>query len=367
MFFGLFAISILASMFVIHFFLRAYWIGLVGLNSVFPDYDIDGGVYSKIYTEKILTILPKLEDSIKTVDELCSVIFSVAFTFLLIYSYLALFASAYLWIYNMLIAYIPQYILLIPVALFFLVLILQLIVGIISNLKVNHDNENLQTWNFKIVRFMSVMFYGPIYKYIMQVMMILGSNFKKKKYIVYLLLIFVLSGAVVAMVQMLNTNIPYLIDQKGYFDSTKVYSGYYKSENENNSFLLSPEIESDIIDVSVLKVFIPIFDNEKRMRTTVCAAFEEDKTNSKTIQRENRRKHNLDCYNAYNYVYLNGEEIKVDFIKYKHPKTDQFGILGYVELSKITKGKNTLEVKKDFGDDHTRAWTIPFYYIANND
>lgn len=67
-------------MFVIHF-LRAYWIGLVGLNSVFPDYSIEDSVYSKIYTEKILSILPKLEDSIKKVDELCSVIFSAAFTF----------------------------------------------------------------------------------------------------------------------------------------------------------------------------------------------------------------------------------------------------------------------------------------------
>lgn len=39
-FFGLFAISILISMFVIHFALRAYWVGLVGLNSVFPDYSV---------------------------------------------------------------------------------------------------------------------------------------------------------------------------------------------------------------------------------------------------------------------------------------------------------------------------------------
>ena len=41
-FFGLIAISILAAMFVIHFFLRAYWVGLVGFNSVFPDYSLKG-------------------------------------------------------------------------------------------------------------------------------------------------------------------------------------------------------------------------------------------------------------------------------------------------------------------------------------
>ncbi|MCH3883360.1 hypothetical protein [Tenacibaculum aquimarinum] len=111
---GLLAISILASMFLIHFFLRAYWIGLVGLNSVFPDYSIEDSAYSKIYTEKILGILPKLKDSIQKVDELCSVIFSVAFTLLLIYAYMSIFVSAYLLVYNLLSAYIPFYILLIP-------------------------------------------------------------------------------------------------------------------------------------------------------------------------------------------------------------------------------------------------------------
>jgi hypothetical protein len=113
-FLGLLAISILVSMFVIHFFLRAYWIGLVGLNSVFPDYGVEDSAYSKIYTEKILAILPKLKSSIQKVDELCSVIFSAAFTFLLSYAYMALSASIYLLIFNLLSDYISSRILLIP-------------------------------------------------------------------------------------------------------------------------------------------------------------------------------------------------------------------------------------------------------------
>jgi hypothetical protein len=37
---GLLAVSILIVIFIIHFILRAYWVGLVGLNSVFPDYSL---------------------------------------------------------------------------------------------------------------------------------------------------------------------------------------------------------------------------------------------------------------------------------------------------------------------------------------
>ncbi|WNW01461.1 hypothetical protein RRF68_10735 [Tenacibaculum sp. HL-MS23] len=111
--FGLLAVSMLAAMFVIHFVLRAYWIGLVGLNSVFPDYSIEDSVYSKIYTKKILEVLPKLKESIQKTDELCSVIFSAAFTLLFMYAYMSLFASVYLFVYNLLSKYIASYILLI--------------------------------------------------------------------------------------------------------------------------------------------------------------------------------------------------------------------------------------------------------------
>ena len=56
-------------------------------------------------------------DSIKKVDDLCSVIFSAAFTFLIMYVYTGLLASVYLLVFNLLSKYIPSYILLIPLGL----------------------------------------------------------------------------------------------------------------------------------------------------------------------------------------------------------------------------------------------------------
>jgi hypothetical protein len=47
-FMGLFAVSILSAMFIIHFILRACWVGLVGLNSVFPDYSIKDSPHSQL-------------------------------------------------------------------------------------------------------------------------------------------------------------------------------------------------------------------------------------------------------------------------------------------------------------------------------
>ena len=365
-FFGLLAISILISMFVIHFFLRAYWVGLVGLNSVFPDYSIKDSVYSKIYTEKILSILPKLKVSIQKVDELCSVIFSAAFTFLLIYMYLGLFASIYLLIFNLLSDYIQPYILLIPVIFILFCLLVQMVITLIANLKFNHEKEKLQIWNFKIVRFVSFILYGPLYKSILQILMIFGSNYKKKKSLIYLILLFVVSGMFVSIYQMFNTNIPYLINHDSYFDTSTSYAGFYKTENGHNNFLLSPEIESDKVESSVLKLFIPIYSHEKKIHQKDCDSFIEDPNKSKSERRKEKRAQLLSCYHKYNLVYLNGKQIKANFFRYKHPTTQQFGIVCYLELSNLETGMNSLKVKKEFGGENISEWTIPFYYISKD-
>jgi len=365
-YFGLLAISILISMFVIHFFLRAYWIGLVGLNSVFPDYSIKDSAYSKIYTEKILSILPKLKDSIQKVDELCSVIFSAAFTFLLIYMYVGLVASIYLLIFNLLSDYVQSYILLIPVIFTIIILFVQMVLTIISNLKSNREKKKLQIWNFKIVRFVSIIMYGPLYKSILQVSMIFGSNFKKKKSLVYLILLFLFSGMLVSIYQMTNTNIPYLVNRDSYFDVTKSYASYYKTENENNRFLLNPEIDSDKVESNMLKVFIPIFSHEEKLRQNICGSFIANPNKSSSEQQKDERAQLLNCYQKYNLVYLNGEEKKVDYLRYEHPNTNQSGVICYLDDSNLKTGANSLVIKKKYGKGNSSEWTIPFYYSSKN-
>ena len=367
-FIGLFAISILVSMFVIHFCLRAYWIGLVGLNSVFPDYSIEDSAYSKIYTEKMLSILPKLEDSIKKVDELCSVIFSAAFTFLLLYMYMAFFTSVYLLIFNLLSSYVPGYILLIPLAFMAIVFIVQTVITVVANLKGNKEKENLQIWYFKIVKFASFLLLGPLYKSIMQVTMVFGSNFKKKKSLAYLMFLFLFSGVLLAGFQLKNTNIPYLIVNGLSIeaDVSSVNPNYYESENENNTFLLTPEITSDLVKSDVMKIFIPIFDNEKKMREAICETYVEDTNKSKEEQRRERRLNSLKCYHKYNIIYLNDKKIAVDYLKYTHPRTKQFGVIGYVSLTNPKFGMNIITIKKEFNVNNIQSWSIPFYYSQNN-
>ncbi len=97
------------------------------------------------------------------------------------------------------------------------------------------------------------------------------------------------------------------------------------------------------------------------MRNSICDI---DKISLKSVsQKTKRRRQLLDCYQKYNLVFINGKELKVDFLRYYHPVTRQFGVVCYLDLSHVPTGLNTLEIKKDFGDEVLSEWVIPFYYI----
>lgn len=369
-FMGLLAISILVSMFVIHFILRAYWIGLVGLNSVFPDYSIKNSPYSEIYTEKMANMLPKLKESVVKVDEICSVIFSAAFALLIMYFFTAFTATIYLFTFNLLSEHLPLYILIIPIIIIVIAVTLQTVISIIANIKRYKQHKTIQNWYFYIVKYCSMILIGPLYKAVMQITMIFGSNFKKKKAMMKLIIAFLCSGIFISIYQISQTNIPYLIAsdvfQESYNNTTKTHAEYYKSENKEVTFLLAPEIQSDIIETHTLKLFIPIYKYEDTLRKETCGEYTENENKSRQEQRIEKTFFYLDCYKAYNHIYLNNKKITTDFLKYTHSKTGQMGIIAYIPLQDQTNGHNILEIKKIYGNDNDTQWRIPFYYAPKN-
>jgi hypothetical protein len=353
---SLLGVSVLSAMFIIHFILRAYWVGLVGLNSVFPDYSITDSPHSQLYTEKIVSILPKLEESIEKVDQFCSVIFSAAFSALFLYVYSFFLFSLYLFSYNFLLAYIPKTILLIPVAIFVFCIVIHTITSVVANIKVFQTNNRIQTFYFKIVKISSLLMMGPLYKNILQVFLIFGTNFKKNRG-------FGFSGVVVSAFQIPKTNIPYLITSNTYFDENSIYANYYHSENLKDArftFLLTPEIPSDILTVSTFQLFIPIFRHERRLYEQHCDI-------SSKVEKKVRRQQYADCYASYHQVLLNGTDLNASFMKYDHPTTKQSGLVAYVQLQQEDYGENKLLIRKKFVDaDPIKQWEIPFHFAYSD-
>ncbi|MCH3883359.1 hypothetical protein [Tenacibaculum aquimarinum] len=246
-------------------------------------------------------------------------------------------------------------------------MLVQTVITFKANFKSNKEKESLQNLSFKINKFVSKILYGPFYKSILQVTMIFGSNFKKKKSLIYLVLSFILVGLLVFGNQISNTNIFYLIVHKKYFNTTLVYSSFYKEENKNNTFLLTPEIESDKIETDVIKIFIPVFSHEKKMREEFCGPYNKSSEKLNTIRREEKNIYDLNCYKQYYHIYLNDKKVDADFLRQNaHSRTNQYGVISYLDISNLKKGINSIEVKKEFGETKILNWKIPFYYIPKN-
>src|SRR6185503_13667953 len=86
----------LTAAFVVHLVSRAYWVGLVGLHSVFPrgvrweEMKI-GPVTERLYRER-LSSLPRI---IARTDNFCSVIFSFAFLLVLLFAFTVVFSGVF--------------------------------------------------------------------------------------------------------------------------------------------------------------------------------------------------------------------------------------------------------------------------------
>jgi hypothetical protein len=356
---ALLAISILSSMFIIHFMLRAYWVGLVGLNSVFSDYDIDASKYSKIYMNKLVNALPTLDHYINRADRLCSVIFSAAFGFLMAYGWIFVSSALYLVIANRLVNIIPLYVIVAPLALLALATIAQMFLTVFCNIKRNKDNEKLQTMFYRVSMFITIISFGPLYKAIMQISVIFSTNFKKDKALVKLVLFFVLCGFCLAGVRLLNTNILYLMHPDKYFSTSHAEASYYQNQMIGETFLLSPQLTNNVIKSPLIEMFIPIFSYEQGLHKQNC----ENLRNMEGEEREKRRAAELSCYKQYHEIVIDGKSIPFHMIKTEHNLTGQDGVVVYAELTKEMKnGYYVVEVQKSIFDE-PQSWSIPFYYL----
>ncbi|HWK89610.1 MAG TPA: hypothetical protein VNP72_06425, partial [Longimicrobium sp.] len=95
--YGKLVLYTLIASFVLHLVMRAYWVGLIGLDRVFPagvkwDNATYGPVMREVYRKRMVGVQARIDSA----DRFCSVLFSFAFTIVLlfIFSTVALGAAA---------------------------------------------------------------------------------------------------------------------------------------------------------------------------------------------------------------------------------------------------------------------------------
>jgi len=364
-------VAFLSGFFLIHFVLRGYWVGLIGLNSVYPDgYNMEGGMYSKYFMEKIVEVIPDVTTSIKKVDAICSTLFSGAFLASMIYISFALIFSVLLLILKLFSGYVPEWILWMPIYIYGSLITVLTIVGMIGSSKKMKENLAFQKIYYKITRFSGKVTGSFLSQPISQISLTFFSNNDKKVNSMGVTAVFMLFTFILYTFYLAKSNTIVLIDGERKVEEkyamSNVVNEYYEDLLSEDYEILNPVIPSDQITTPFLKIFIPVFSNESDLQTSFCGDYVDDDNLSFEENKTQKRLFNIQCYNNYHQIFVNDSLYKVELLRHRHSHMSEFGVVGYIPTSNFKVGKNKLTVVKlkDEKGEHFREDFIPFWFAA---
>jgi len=392
-FFLLFVSFTLSGSFLLHLVARAYWIGMIGLYSVFNKgikwRNVSCGPFTK---DEYKTLVSPFPDLIRKANSFCNLIFSFSFMIVAIFAYSIMLAFVILGL-----AY-PINRFLLPMvtydqvfwALFIIIFGLSSGTSALDKIMGNKIHR-LRRFTFfktlfrKAIKTVTIIncfpIYGPTY-------LTFYSNFKKKYIHTLFLSVAILLFAFV-MFRISDQMIGFSVQGYVYFPQNPgkygVDNRYYRSERadewHNNRL---PSIQSDIIYDAYVKLFIPFKpDKQTTLLSQLCPDIKQLQSGglstnkiSKSEVSDQDQEYALHCLAKLHRVFLNGNlEEDLDFMFYREPGSNIYGIITYIDSSSLYSGKNVLKLipvklsEKNIFDseksteiiESSSEYIIPFY------
>ncbi|MFY7912868.1 MAG: hypothetical protein ACOVO2_25085 [Emticicia sp.] len=368
--------------FFIHFILRAFWIALVGLRAVYPkgiDYDKLPntnnelkGIYKNWFGS--------FDDYIVRLDKNCSRIFSIAFIMVLFsvmisVMYLVIFISIILFkTYNA-----DLYAKIRNIAMISVVALLALVFVFVSimNKEKYRDNPVLSKWFVRMVKMMSLMYFG-MFKPLNYIGFVFASHIPHKTYYRFMLTL-MLSFSVLAMVIYTKTatehaGIPFMEPRSYYSTGSadhKLNTNYYDNLRSGEDYIWEASIQADIIQEPFIKLFI---NYNKVLDAKLTKIYKEPKI-AENLDKHKKRlikdKARLDSFGEYFKIAINDSTLNsIEFFYDEHGAIKTKGLTTYLSSEKCKIGRNTLHIKALQTDSlPKKVWseyiTIPFWYAKD--
>lgn len=363
--------AVLIINFILHFILRALWISMIGLVSVFPDgVKRDTDFYSEHFMDQVLKEFPDVNEFILRLDKLCSQIFAFSFAFAFSFFSFTLVISIGLILGLIISSIFPS---ISPNTFFTAYIIIVLGPALISSI-LNAKKLREKKWVKKIhfpffvkiwARVLFTFFYEPS-QYI-SLIYITNSKQKGKLGLTFGLYIFI--AMLFAGIILFNSNAIYLRHENFHRlgkRADKVYPSNYTDQIKENETVLEPIIPSDQIKGNLIKLFIPLARRENTFIDDICGAYQKDEALSRQENRNASRAHKLKCLEQYLEISIN--DTKISGLKYtykNHPNNREPGVVTYVPTTSCQIGKNNLKIKSAFTNDEGeyRENNIPFWFL----
>jgi hypothetical protein len=375
----------LIGTFVLHLASRGYWVGLVGLNSVFPRGVRWGELkYGPTMQDVMRERLPSLPPIIGRLDNFCSVIFSLGFLLVLFFGFsMVLVALVGGLAYGIaLVAFGGRRLLGTFYALLAVMLVPSLVASVLDRMfgaRLDSNSRGART-----IRLLSVVQYwsaglpiiGPIY-------LALISNTRRRLFAtVFYVVIFGILAFVGA--RMIARRGGLEVNRYAYFaqpDRFSVNPSYYESQRPaDDPWPLTPTIQSDVIREPFVKLFIPYsVRRHNRAIAVACPGvrplrplgLELAPGRDDDLLPDSAATAVLTCLVRVHRVTLNGAAVTdLAFHFYTHPSNSLRGVVAYIATAGLPRGRNVLTVQPAprppsmIGRHSTRPLTpyvIPFW------
>jgi len=357
---------VLITSFFLHITARAYWAGLIGLHSVFPkgvDWTkIKYGPVSKSLYQKILPSLPKIIDKS---EKFCNLIFSFSFGIIIIFCS-SIFYAVGITLLSIIISnsfFDGRHVMLFFYLAFLLIIGPALVASLVDKLfeKRAKRSKIIDSAIRTVLKFYYYMFLVPL---IGPINLTFFSNIKKK--VISSIFILVIASPVVFFFinDSLMTKYDILLQSYLYFpeemDQFGIHYKYYEdSRPEDKLYSRVPSIQSEIIQDPYIKLFIPYSPKkhnpklEKLCPKTASIrgegfvpllAGQEEPT-------EEQIRAAMDCLSRLFIVYLDEKQCDhLEFLFYRHPKSDLHGIVTYIPVDSLPKGRHMLHIQEIAAD-----------------
>lgn len=355
------ALKVLSFAFIFHFMVRAFWVGLMGLRSVFSEgIQYEKLEYSELYRSEMKSRLGTQDSFSLATDRLASVIFSIAFLFVLymfgvgfLYSVFFLFINGVKLVVSEEIFDLYSTIILIFTA---VVLLSVSVLSVVLNMKKYREQEKFARLHFKLTWYASVVFYPFVYKPVQFLILSFMSNLPKKKAQLYGTIFFSVFMAIFmsSIFELMNVN---LVQPRDFYtarsSASTIVPENYESEFDGKFFdkasISSPYLKKG----EYFSLFIPYSKMLDRKLSQYC----EEATPADSLNRYEKRKltnqQNIGCTNQFFTVTINQKDtLESDFLFYNHNRTGQAGFRSMFMLSDTMNiGKYELGIYRPILDE----------------
>ncbi len=341
--------------FVVHLILRGIWAGFVGLSYTFPNGIIKEQTNFAPKFQRVIDNIPTPEQSIIALEKYCSALFSITFmlfmitlgitVFNLFFNYLFVLLLIKIGIFNT----IPAIILNAIFAIFVILYAIDfLTVGMLKKIKW------LAPIYYPVYWFLNLFTLSFLYRNIYYT---IATNFSRTKVIIAIL-IYLAAINFFAIVVIRGT------PRLAYFDyrieSFMTNRNYENLRNEED-FIKNASIQSDIIDDNIVRLFI-VYKLHVDEALDNCITEKEFESLDEKVLRDKK----LSCLDEFYVIKIDNTYFqKLSWRYYIHPKTSEYGLITWIDISAFDKGQHEINIslKKAprFSHKNFVYANIPFY------